>query len=290
MPAEDPREQPAEGIGHGVEGRAGAGDVHCEPQHRPHRGAGEHPALHGRGHHQQQGQQPPQGQGVQQRQPRQGHQQAGREHHQRHAVPQLLRLGAARAAGEGLPKEIGPAEGQRRLQQQLGPEGQPPARAVGEAAKIAGQGHHPRRHRAHEQRPPIDRQVPGDVGHGVDQHRGRDIADALLQPGIHQVAQGRAHQRRGPGGPRPGRGHQRHAEGRRPLLHPGHGHGDAQQQIDPAARGAAHPGGQPLRTVLTAQRGRPSFSPEHHPDALLRFHKAEVIILMSTEKGRRKPL
>ena len=258
MPPENAGEQPAKGIGHGVKGYAGPGDVHRHPQKRPHGGAGEHAALHGRRHHQQQRQKAAHGDRIHKDEPGQGHQQAGGQDHQGYAVLQLLCLGGPESAGQSLPKKIAAPKGQGGLQKQLRPEGAGRA-LVGKAPQPPGHDHD-RSSRRGQEKPLFDKLlVLEHIAHRVDEHAGRNIAQAPVQAPRDKIAQGRPQQRRHPRAAGSGGGHQGHAEGAAGLQHPGTGHGKAQEKIqapagqDPILAPGAHArrlqGCQPLLSV-----------------------------------------
>ena len=260
VPSEDAGQKPRKRVCHGIKKRPLSRYIHRKAEHRSHRRAGEHSALHGGGHHQQQREETSHRHHAEQDHSRKRHQRAGGHHHQGYPVLEFRRFGGPQAAVQRVTEEVGSAEGKRKLQKQRRRCRRPALQR--EAAEKARQTHDEGRCSRHEKFVPINAELMKDEGNGVHQHGGRNIADAPFQAAAEKIAAARAKKRKHTADPRARACHQRHPEGRAVAQNPRAGHHRPHQQIQPAAGGDEKAAVHPLSHGTRAHS--PSLSPEIH--------------------------
>ena len=233
--AEHTGEQPRKREHHRIKRRAAVRDVHGDAHDRADGGAGQHPALHGRGHYQQQRRPAADRHEAEQLYPPHRYQHAGGGDEQRGAVAQLIRLAPARRGRERLAEKVAAAEGERGLKHELRREGY----LVGlcrEAAQKSGQRHDQPCNRRHEQTAFIKFQLLKHKAYSVHQHGSGDVAYPPVDAAAQQISQRRPREREHALYARPRGSHKGHTERRARCQHPRAGRHEARQHISAAAQ------------------------------------------------------
>ena len=235
MLAEHAGEQPRKREHHRIKRCTAVRNVHGDAHNSADGSAGQHPALHGRGHHQQQRRPAADRHEAEQLYPPHRYQHAGGSDEQCGAVAQFIRLAPARRGRKCLAEKVAAAESERCLKHELRREGYLVG-LCGETAQKSGQRHDQPRDRGHAPAAFITLQLLKHEALGVHQHGGSDVAYPPVDAAAQQIAQRHPRKREYALDARSRSGHEGHPERRARCQHPRAGRHEACQHISAAVQ------------------------------------------------------